>query len=201
MLRVALTGGIASGKSYVLRQFAAHGLSTMDADVLAREVVRPGTPGLAAIVDRFGREILGPDGTLDRGRLAQQIFSDERARRDLERIVHPAVYQAIDAAFARLGEGGTPLAVADIPLLFETGRERDFDRIVVTSCPRDVQLERMIARDHLSREAAEQRLATQWPIDRKVAHADFVVHTAVPFEETNRQAAAVVQALRAAATV
>jgi dephospho-CoA kinase len=197
MLRVALTGGIATGKSYVLQQFAAHGLPTMDADVLAREVVQPGTPGLAAIVDRFGRELLRPDGTLDRGRLGQQIFSDERARRDLEQIIHPAVYRAIEAAFAHLDKGGAPVAVADIPLLFETGHEHDFDRIVVTSCPRDVQIERMRARDHLTREEADERLATQWPIDRKVVRADFVVHTAVPFDETNRQAAAVVEALRA----
>lgn len=201
MLRVALTGGIASGKSYVLRQFAADGLPTVDADVLAREAVRPGTPGLAAILDRFGHELLEPDGTLDRARLAQQVFSDEQARRDLEAIIHPAVYRAIHAAFVHLEEGGARLAVADIPLLFETGHEHDFDRVVVTSCPRDVQIARMIARDHISREEVEQRLSTQWPIDRKVALADFVVHTAVPFEETNRQAAAVVEALRAAAAV
>ncbi|MPZ19224.1 MAG: dephospho-CoA kinase [Luteitalea sp.] len=197
MLRVALTGGIASGKSYVLRLFATHGLATIDADVLAREVVRPGTPGLAAIVERFGRELLRPDGTLDRGRLGQQIFSNEGARRDLEQIIHPAVYRAIDAAFAHLDQDGARLGVADIPLLFETGHENEFHRIVVTSCPRDVQIERMMTRDHLSREEAEQRLATQWPIDQKEAGADFVVHTAVPFEETNRQVAAVVEALRA----
>ncbi|MPY89855.1 MAG: dephospho-CoA kinase [Luteitalea sp.] len=199
LLRVALTGGIASGKSYVLQAFGAHGVPTIDADLLARTVVAPGTSGLAAIVERFGPDVLTPEGTLDRSRLGQQIFTDDQARRDLERIIHPAVYHAIEAWFARLDESGARLGVADIPLLFETGHEHHFQRIVVTSCPREVQIARLITRDHLSRAEAELRLATQWSIDQKTARADFVVHTDGPCEATNRQVADVVDALRAGA--
>jgi dephospho-CoA kinase len=197
MLRVGLTGGIATGKSYVRARFEALGLPTVDADLLARQVVERGTPGLAALVARFGPEVLGPDGSLDRSRLGARVFADAAARRDLEVIIHPRVFTAISEWFdARAGEG-LALGVADIPLLFETGRAGDFDVVVVAACPPEVQVTRVQARDGLSETAARQRLAAQWPIDEKVRLADYVVRTDRSFADTDRQAEEVCRALRA----
>src|SRR5215469_13643842 len=117
MLRVTLTGGIATGKSYCLRSFAAHGAATIDADQLARDAVAPGTPGLQAVADRFGSAILASDGTLDRAALGAIVFADSKARASLEAIVHPDVYRRIREWFANL-PSGTAVAIADIPLLF-----------------------------------------------------------------------------------
>jgi dephospho-CoA kinase len=176
MVRAALTGGIATGKSYCLARFARLGAATIDADRLAREVVEPGTPGLARIVERFGAGILRPDGSLDRSALGRIVFADRPARADLEAITHPEVYRRIGEWFANL-PGGTRVAIADIPLLFETGHEHDFDRIIVAACDPAEQLRRLMARDGLPREAALARIDTQWPIAAKIARADFVIHT------------------------
>lgn len=186
MRRVALTGGIATGKSYVTARLRAAGVPVVDADVLAREAVAPGTPGLAAIVARFGPAVVTPDGTLDRAALGERVFADASARRDLEAIVHPAVRAAIDDFFAKLPPA-TPLAVADIPLLYETGRAGEFDAVVVVACRPATQVARVMARDGLSRAQAEARVAAQWPIADKVARADHVIETDGSFAETDRQ--------------
>ena len=184
MLRAALTGGIATGKSYCLGRFAALGAATIDADRLAREVVEPGTPGLAKIVERFGESILAPDGSLDRAALGRIVFSDRAARADLESIVHPEVYRRISAWFADL-PAGTALAIADIPLLFETGHQHDFDVTIVCACDPAEQLRRLMARDHLTRDVALARLAAQWPIEEKAARADIVIRTDAGFAATD----------------
>lgn len=196
-LRAALTGGIATGKSYCLSEFAAAGVPTVDADQLARDVVAPGTPGHAAVSQRFGQAVLAPDGALDRPALARLVFSDDHARRDLEAIVHPAVYRAIDRWFAELGDRGEPLGLADIPLLYETGREVDFDIVIVAACPPAMQIERVMARNGLSAEEARQRLAAQMPIDEKADRADYVIDTSGGFDETAAQVRSVLQSLRA----
>jgi dephospho-CoA kinase len=196
MLTIALTGGIATGKSYVRTRFEAEGVPTIDADTLAREAVAPGTPGLVEAVERFGRSILAGDGSLDRPALAQLVFHDEAARRDLEAIVHPRVRAAITAWTEAELQRGSPLAVADIPLLYETGRERDFDVVVVASCPPEVQVARVMARDKATEADARARLAAQWPIDEKVRRADFVVDTTGTFAETNARVAQIVGVLR-----
>jgi dephospho-CoA kinase len=185
--RIALTGGIATGKSHVRAQFDALGIPTIDADVLAREAVAPGTPGLAAVAARFGTDVLDASGALDRAKLAGIVFADTQARRDLERIVHPAVRGAIDRWFASLHGSSTPYAVADIPLLYETGRDRDFEMVIVAACEPQTQLERLKARDRLSDEEAAQRIAAQLPIAEKARRADYVVRTDGTFEETKRQ--------------
>jgi len=185
MVRVALTGGIATGKTTVMRLLQARQVPTIDADVLAREVVAPGTPGLGTLIERFGRDVLAPDGALDRRALAAVVFADPHARRDLERIVHPAVYAAITRWLHDLPPE-TPLAVADIPLLFETGREGDFDRVVVVACSPDEQVRRVMARDSVTDAEARARMAAQWPVDHKVARADHVIWTTGSFEETQR---------------
>jgi len=197
-LRAALTGGIATGKSYCLAEFAAAGVPTIDADRLARDVVAPGTPGHAAVVDRFGRAVVAADGTLDRPALARIVFADDHARRDLEAIIHPAVYRAIDRWFAELGDRGEPLGLADIPLLYETGREVDFDIVIVASCPPEMQVERVMTRNGLSEEEARQRLAAQMPIGEKADRADYVIDTSGGFDETSAQVKHVLQSLRAA---
>src|SRR6476661_1546865 len=160
MRRVALTGGIATGKSHVLARIDAHGIPTIDADRLARQAIAPGTDGERRVVQRFGDTILARDRTIDRGALGRIVFADPQAREDLEAIVHPFVYEAIERWFAAL-PAGTAAGVADIPLLFETGREADFDLVIVTACSPDEQLRRLVARDGLAKADALARIATQ----------------------------------------
>lgn len=188
MRRIGLTGGIATGKSYVVRRLRAAGVPVIDSDVLAREAVAPGTPGLTAVVERFGADVL-TSGELDRARLGEIVFRDADARRDLEAIVHPIVRRGI-AEFFRALPADTPLAVADIPLLYETRGERNFDKVIVVACRRETQIARIIARDRLTPDAAEQRVAAQLPIEEKVRRADYVIRTDGPHEETDAQVAA-----------
>ena len=195
LLRAALTGGIATGKSYVRARLAAHGVPTLDADTLARDAVAAGSPGLAAVLARFGDGVLRPDGSLDRRALGGIVFADAGARADLEAIVHPRVREATTAWLDRLAAAGEPLAVADIPLLYETGRDRDFDRVIVTSCPRSQQVARVVERDGLSPAEAEARIDAQLPTDEKVRKADFVIDTGGTFGDTNRQVDRVVERL------
>jgi dephospho-CoA kinase len=186
MLRAALTGGIATGKSYCLARFARLGAATIDADQLARAAVEPGTSGLARVVERFGSGILQPDGSLDRPALGRIVFADRAARAALEAIIHPEVYRGIGAWFADL-PAGTRVAIADIPLLFETGHQHDFDRVIVCACDPSEQLRRLMARDKLTREAALARLDAQWPIEAKVEKADYVIRTDGTFAQTDQE--------------
>ena len=191
-LRVALTGGIATGKSYCLDRFAAAGAATIDADVLARQAVAPGTLGFAAVRSRFGAAIITPGGQLDREALGRIVFSDPDARRALEAIIHPAVYAAISRWLEGLnGSTRSGVAIAGIPLLYETGRERDFDVVVVTICQPQQQIARLIARTGLSPEDAARRVEAQLPAAEKARLADHVIDTSGSFEETNAQVDAV----------
>jgi dephospho-CoA kinase len=172
MLRVGLTGGIASGKSTVANELARRGAVIIDADELAREVVEPGTPGLAAVVRRFGEGVLR-DERLDRAALARIVFADPQARRDLERIIHPEVRRR-----AAEREGALPhtaVVVHVIPLLVETGKESDFDLCVVVDVDRQTQLARLMARGPMSREEAESRIAAQATREQRLAAADIVI--------------------------
>src|SRR5262245_51468195 len=186
MRRVALTGGIATGKSHVRAEFERLGVPTIDADVLARAAVAPGTPGLMAVASRFGRELLDASGELDRKRLAAIVFADPQARRDLEQIVHPAVRRAIDEWFAAVPPIH-PVAIADIPLLYEAGREGEFDAVIVTTCDAETQVRRVMARDSVSESDARQRIAAQLSSDEKIRRATYVIHTDGPFDETAHQ--------------
>lgn len=189
--RIALTGGIATGKTWVRARFEDLGVPTIDADVLAREAVARGTPGFAAVVQRFGSDVLGASGALDRQKLAARVFADADARRDLEAIVHPEVRRATEAWFAALDPAAHPWAVADIPLLYEVGRDRDFDAVIVVACDPETQVRRIIDRDGLSEAAARQRLSAQWPIEEKVRRADYVIRTDGTHDDTDRQVRAV----------
>jgi dephospho-CoA kinase len=196
MLRVALTGGIATGKSYCTAAFARLGVPVIDADLLAREAVAPGTRGLAAIASRFGAGALAPDGTLDRPALAKIVFSDSRARADLEAIVHPDVYLRIREWFANI-PAGTRLAIADIPLLFETGQQHEFDAVIVCACSPAEQVKRVMARNGLSDADARARIDAQLAIDDKAARADYVIWTDRGFVETDAQVRTVFELLNA----
>ena len=186
MLRLALTGGIATGKSYCLERFAALGVPVVDADALAREAVIPGSPGLRAVVERFGPGVIAADGALDRPALGRIVFGDAKARAALEAIIHPEVYRHIREWFATL-RAGTRLAIADIPLVFETGHNHDFDAVIVAACEPEEQVRRVMTRDNLSAADARARLAAQWPIEEKVKRAHHVIWTDRGFAETDRQ--------------
>ena len=194
MLRVALTGGIATGKSVVARVLRGAGVQTIDADQVARDVVRPGTAGLAAVADRFGAGVLTPAGELDRPALARLVFGNSEARRDLERLLHPRVREGINAFFAGLPAGA--VGVAEVPLLYETGWVSAFDLAVVTACSRATQRVRLMARDQLPEAAIEQRLAAQWPIEDKARLADAVVVTEGAMAGTLAQAERLARWLR-----
>jgi dephospho-CoA kinase len=197
VIRVALTGGIATGKSHVRTRFESLGIPTVDADVLSRDAVAPGTAGLAAVVRRFGANVCEADGTLDRRKVGAIVFHDPQARRDLEQIVHPYVREMTERWFASLDPERVPFALADIPLLFEGRREGDFDTVIVTACAPETQLRRLMARDGLGEAEARQRIAAQWPLEKKIAGADYVIRTDGTFDETNRQVDAVASRLRA----
>ena len=198
--RVALTGGIATGKSYALARFAALGVPTIDADHVARRVVAPGQPACDALRVRFGADVFAADGQLDRRRLAALVFDDDAARADLEAIVHPPVRAAIDDWFRNSsGTRSAPFGIACIPLLFETGRAAEFDCVVVTACSAETQLARLSDRDGLSAGDARKRLAAQLPTSVRTAGADFVIRTEGTLEETDRQVEQVYRTLGSAA--
>ncbi|MEZ5498592.1 MAG: dephospho-CoA kinase [Steroidobacteraceae bacterium] len=169
---VILTGGIASGKTTVSRLFAALGIVIIDSDELAREVVAPGEPALAAIVKRFGSGILDSDGALDRPRLRAIVFADSNARADLERITHPAIRQLMRT---RLTAAESPYTILAIPLLAETGGRREADRVLVVDCPEELQLRRLMARDGSSEPQARAILAAQASREQRLALADDVI--------------------------
>ena len=193
--RIALTGGIGTGKSHVRAQFETLGVPTLDSDVLAREAVQPGSAGLAAVIARFGPDIVDASGALDRRKLAGIVFNNAEARRDLEQIIHPFVRTATEAWFASIDPSRHPIAIADIPLLYETGRDADFDAVIVVACDPATQLRRVIERDTLTEEEARSRIAAQLPIERKVNRADHVIRTDGSPANTDAQVREVYRAL------
>jgi dephospho-CoA kinase len=194
VLRIALTGGIATGKSYVLSRFRDLGVPALDADEIAHGVTAAGTEATTAIAKRFGNQILDSSGAVDRGKLGRIVFGDAGARRDLEGIVHPAVRRSIEAGLRALERLGSPLAIVDIPLLFETGRSREFDGVIATVCPEPLQVQRLIDRG-LTEHEARQRIAAQIPAEDKAARADYVIRTDGSFEATDREIESVLSAL------
>lgn len=189
MLIVGLTGGIATGKSTVARRLKELGAEVIDADRIAREVVEPGTPALEEIRVRFGQEVIGPDGRLDRPRLGEIIFRDEKARKDLEAIIHPRVQSEMRSTIERLKEErDTCVIVCDIPLLFETGAGLQWvDRTLVVYAPKEVQRERLIQRNGFDPIEADRRIAAQMPTDEKARRADDVIDNSGDLESTMQQ--------------
>jgi dephospho-CoA kinase len=175
---VGLTGGIASGKSTFAALLRARGVPVVDADALARKVVEPGTPTLAAIAEAFGPGVLADDGTLDRRRLGARVFADAEARRRLEALTHPAIRQAMVEETLRLAAAGHAIVFYDAPLLFEVGLDAALDCVIVVWAPREVQRERLVRRDGLAPADADARIAAQLPLDEKAARADLFVDNA-----------------------
>lgn len=173
MQRIALTGGIASGKSFVADEFAALGAVIVDSDLIAREVVEPGTPGLAQVVQRFGEGVLAEDGSLDRARLGAIVFSDDAARADLNAIVHPLVRRRAADLERAAPEGSVVIQV--IPLLVETGLDEGFDTVLVVDVPVEAQIERLMRRNALTEADALARINAQADRGRRLAAATHVI--------------------------
>ena len=185
MIRIALTGGIASGKSMVADEFARLGAVIVDADLLAREVVAPRSPGLERIVQRFGAGMLNEDGTLDRARLGDLVFVDDDARADLNAIVHPLVRERSEELFAAAPPGSVVIEV--IPLLVETGLHQAFDHVIVVDAPTEVQVRRLMQRSGLTADQARTRVRIQANREDRIAAADWVIDNSGDQASTVRQ--------------
>lgn len=185
------------GKSFVLAVLAELGCRTIDADKVAREVVAPGTPGLAAVVDGFGADVLNDDGSLDRAKLGAIVFADEAKRLQLNSILHPFIITQQDEII-RQWERETPdgIVVVDAALMIESGGSRRFDKLIVVHCDADVQLHRLMSRDGVSREEAERRIRAQMPQEEKKKYADLLVDTSEGFDSARKQTEAVWHRLR-----
>jgi dephospho-CoA kinase len=188
MLKIGLTGGIATGKSYVLDVLRQLGCEVIDADALAHQAIEPGQPAYREIVDHFGRDVIGVGGRIDRAKLGAIVFADGSQREKLNSIVHPRVYQAQAQWLAGIEQKDpSAIAVVDASLLIETGSYRRFDKLIVVYCDPQLQLERLMARNNLTREQAMARISAQMPSDEKLKYADFAVNTSNGFEDTRRQ--------------
>jgi dephospho-CoA kinase len=185
VLRVGLTGGIGSGKSEVSKRLAAQGAVVIDADAIAREVVAPGTDGLAEVVEAFGKEILRADGELDRPRLGDIVFADPALRGKLNAIVHPRV----GARMAELERGAGPgaIVVHDVPLIAENAMASAYDLVVVVDVPPRIQVERLVRRRGMTREQAQARMAAQASREQRLAIADIVIDNSGSLAELDRQ--------------
>ena len=190
MLKVGLTGSIAVGKTFVDDVFRELGVPVLDADQVARDVVAPATVGLRRVVEEFGESVLTADGKLDRPKLGSIVFNDEEKRLKLNSIIHPLVFEVQDA-WLKECEAETPdgIAIVDAALMIEAGGYKRFDKLVVVWCEPDLQLQRLMARDGLSREDAERRIASQMPQDEKKSYADHLIDTSGGFDATRQQVA------------
>ena len=188
MLRVGLTGSIAVGKSFVSSVFAELGCHLLDADQTAREVVNPGTPGLAAVVSEFGEQVLLDDGTLNRSYLGSLVFGDEPKRQRLNAILHPFIISSQDQVL-REWELQDPdgIAIVDAALMIESGGYKRFDKLIVVHCRPEVQLERLMLRSGLSEGEAKARIASQMPQEEKQRFADLLIDTSDGFEVTRKR--------------
>jgi dephospho-CoA kinase len=194
-----LTGGIGTGKSTVSRMFAERGVAVVDADVIARQVVEPGEPALAALVEAFGPQVLRADGTLDRAALGAKVFQGEdgSARATLGGILHPAIAARTAAELDRLREAGAPMALYDAALIVENGLHLMMDGLVVVDAPPEVQRQRVVARDGLDEDAAQARIDSQLPAADKLRLATWVIDNGGSLDDTRAQVEAVWRAMQA----
>ncbi|POY72254.1 hypothetical protein BMF94_4762 [Rhodotorula taiwanensis] len=195
MLVVGLTGGIASGKSTVSKQLQAHGVPVIDLDVLARVAVEPDSYALSALVAHFGQQILKPDGTLNREKLGSIVFGNERERKVLNSIVHPAVRRLLAWELVKAWIRGEKVCVVDAPLLIEAGLWRMCGAIVVVYCSEILQLQRLRSRNDLSLADAQARLSSQAPLSSKLKYADYVIDNSGPIADLSAQVDRVVDRL------
>ena len=184
-LIIGLTGGIATGKSRVLREFRNLGARTIDCDVLARAAVQKGRPALKKISKVFGRTMLNPDGSLNRDRLGKTVFKNRAKKRLLENIIHPEVKKSVLSAVRKIPKG---VVVVDVPLLFEAGWKGLFDETVLVWSPQKTQIERIVKRNHFTEKEALNRMKSQWPMAKKKQLADHVLNNSGDFSHTLSQA-------------
>ena len=197
MLRVGLTGSIAVGKSYVCSVLAENGCHVLDADSVAREVVKAGSAGLESIVKHFGPNVLDETGGLDRSKLGAIVFSDPAKRQLLNSIVHPLVINAQDLWLSEMEKGSRDgIAVIDAALMIESGGYKRFDKLIVVWCRPDIQLNRLMLRDGLSEIEARKRIDAQMPQEEKKSYADFLIDTSGEKEETRAQTLDILRELR-----
>ena len=188
MLTVGLTGGIAVGKSTVMQTFAALGAVCFDADAIARSVVEPGRPALAAVVEAFGRSVLSPDGSLDRAALGEIVFGDPERRRELEAILHPPIIAEQDRLIAEVrATKPDAIVIVDAALMIESGGYRRFDLLVVVHCAPEVQRQRLMARNGIAPEEADRRIAAQMPQDEKLKYATLAIDTGGTLDDTRQR--------------
>jgi len=198
MLRVGLTGSIAVGKSHVVGVLRELGCRVIDADQTAREVVEPGTEGLKRVVAEFGEEVLQPDGRRDGERLSAIIFADAGKRERLNAILHPLIIKEQDERLRRWAEENpNSRGIIDAALMIESGGYRRFDRLIVVHCRPEIQLERLMRRNQLSREEALRRIEAQMPQEEKMRYADFLIDTSEDYETTRARIIEVFQQLKA----
>jgi len=171
-----LTGGVGMGKSTVAQQLERRGVPVVDTDVLARKVVEPGQPALKEIQEMFGAAVIGSDGALRREELARRVFASDMSRKQLEAILHPRIRALWQEQVDQWRKDGVRLGVVVIPLLFETNAARHFDKVICVACSGPAQQQRLAARGW-SQEQIQQRIAAQWPIEKKLTQADFVIWT------------------------
>jgi dephospho-CoA kinase len=195
---LGITGGIASGKTTVAQAFQALGAVVVSADVLAREVVRPGTKALQEIAEYFGCQVLREDGTLNRQLMADLVFNDDQARMVLNGITHPAIAALARTRLHEAEQGGASLVIYDAPLLYEVGADRQVDKVLVVKVDAEVQLARLMARNGINRQQALARVATQMPQEEKIARADFVVDNSGTEKETQDQVRSLMERLGSA---
>jgi dephospho-CoA kinase len=188
MLKIGLTGGIATGKSYVLSVLSELGCEVIDADTVSHQVIEQGHPAYFDIINHFGRDILNKDGSINRAALGAIVFTNEIARERLNEIVHPRVYEAQAEWFEQTRQRDTTaIAVVDAALMIETGSYRRFDKIIVVYCDPELQLQRLTERNGFTREQAQARVSAQMPSEEKLKYADYSIDTSNGFEDTRRQ--------------
>ncbi|GAA4835138.1 dephospho-CoA kinase [Paenibacillus vulneris] len=196
-MNIGLTGGIACGKSTVSQMLVQRGAMLVDADRIAREVVEPGSPVLTQIVERFGSEVLNPDGTLFRKKLGALVFGNPQALKDLENIMHPSIRALIRERMQQYEQSHPDkLVVVDIPLLYESGLQSMFEAVMVVYIPRSLQLQRLMDRDKLTEDQAEARLKAQMDIEQKKAKADIVIDNQGTLADTEKQVEAFLRGRR-----
>lgn len=197
MLKVGLTGSIAVGKSFVCSILSANGCEVLDADMVAKQLVRPGEKGLDLIIAEFGEAILDADRALDRKKLGEIVFSDREKRELLNSLLHPLIMEVQDEWLtkrAKAEPGG--IAIVDAALMIETGSYRRYDAIIVVWCDREIQIERLMKRDKLARAEAKRRIDTQMSQDQKKQYADFLIATSGGFKAARRETLDVLSGLR-----
>lgn len=196
MFKLGLTGGIATGKTTISNYLKSIDIPVLDADEYARKVVEPGTPGLAAITNTFGEQVLRADGSLNRKLLGQIVFNDSSARQTLNDITHPRIQQMMADELHRLAEQQIPLVILDIPLLLENKNVAGADAVMVVTIPESLQLTRLMQRNNLTEKEAQSRISAQMPLVEKEKLADFVIDNSGTISSTQKQVEKVIQKIR-----